>query len=126
MSQFNSQQQLVKSFPFRQFISSSKMSSAPTTPRNRKGSVPPGGFSSVVFDDNMTPVTDLRVSYSRTAESSAGTLGAHAFGRRARGGLSKRQESMKDLLFNNDSLDSPRSGKRGAVPPGGHASIVIG
>jgi hypothetical protein len=102
------------------------MSSAPTTPRSRKGSVPPGGFSSIVFDDNMAPVTDLRVSYSRTAETSAGTAGAHAFGRRARGGLSKRQDSMKDLMFNNDSLDSPRSRKNGAVPPGGHSSIIIG
>eukprot|EP01040_Poterioochromonas_malhamensis_P003852 gene3852-4114_t len=95
--------------------------STPTTPRSRQ---PPGGVSSIVFDDSLPPVTYTRVSYSLTAASSTAELGS-PFSKPARRTLKYSQgSSMKDLLKDDKAPEKPKS-RKNRVSPGGPSTIVL-
>jgi hypothetical protein len=102
--------------------------SATNTPR---GKVPPGGFSSIVFDDSQPAVTYTRLSYSKTADRSANTSDFDAaYMRPAKKSILHHKDSLKDLLVDASTASAPgtpTSGSRRKISqaPGGNSSIKL-
>mmetsp|Transcript_9530 Transcript_9530/g.10245 ORF Transcript_9530/g.10245 Transcript_9530/m.10245 type:complete len:102 (+) Transcript_9530:43-348(+) len=100
------------------------MSIRPSTASNEKIRVPPGGFTSVVFNDYAPPVKDLRISYSVSTLNTFSQFESpkSPFSRPAKKGLGKKQSSMKDIL--EYAPITPRRNEN-RPPPGGKTTIQL-
>jgi hypothetical protein len=61
---------------------------------------PPGGFSSIHFDDYAAPVVNLRVSHSISTINTFSQFESpkSPYARPAKKGLGQRKDSMKDII----------------------------
>lgn len=100
------------------------MSTRPNTASNGRVRVPPGGYTSVVFDDYAAPVQDKRISYSISTINTFSQFDSpkSPFSRPAKKGLGRNQGSMKDIL--EYSPYSPRRNEN-RPPPGGKTTIQL-